>query len=42
MSMKRYLKKEIYLTLEKAKQTDMKEIDREVRELYKKIEILWE
>jgi hypothetical protein len=42
MSMKRYVKKEIYLALENAKKTDMKEIDKETRELYKKIEILWE
>lgn len=42
ISMKRYLKKVIYEALLNAKRTNENEIDKEVRELYKKIEILWE
>lgn len=42
MSMKRYLKKSIYEALLNAKRTSEKDIDKETRELYKKIEILWE
>ena len=42
ISMKRYLKKTIYEALLNAKRTNENEIDKEAKELYKKIEILWE
>ena len=42
ISMKRYLKKVIYEALLNAKGTSEKDIDKETKELYKKIEILWE
>jgi hypothetical protein len=42
MSMKRYLKNKIYEALYKAKQTGPENIDKEVKKLYKDIEILWE